>query len=181
MNYGQIKKCDIANGVGVRVTLFVSGCTNHCFNCFQPETWDFDYGKPFTAETEAEIFAELDKPFVNGLTVLGGEPFEPENQPGNQRALVPFLRRVRARYPDKTIWAYSGFTLDRELTVDGSHPRCEVTDEMLSMLDVLVDGRFVEALKDISLRFRGSSNQRLIDLNATRAAGAVCLLPEQKR
>ena len=171
MNYGQIKKCDIANGVGVRVTLFVSGCTNHCFNCFQPETWDFDYGKPFTAETEAEIFAELDKPFVAGLTLLGGDPFEP----CNQRALVPFLRRVRARYPDKTIWAYSGFTLDRELTVDGSHPRCEVTDEMLSMLDVLVDGRYVDALRNISLRFRGSSNQRIIDLNLTRRTGQIVL------
>ena len=171
MNYGQIKKCDIANGVGVRVTLFVSGCTNHCFNCFQPETWDFDYGKPFTAETEAEIFAELDKPFTAGLTLLGGDPFEP----CNQRALVPFLRRVRARYPDKTIWAYSGFTLDRELTVDGSHPRCEVTDEMLSMLDVLVDGRYVDELRNISLRFRGSSNQRIIDMNLTRRAGQIVL------
>lgn len=171
MNYGQIKKCDIANGVGVRVTLFVSGCTNHCFNCFQPETWDFDYGKPFTAETEAEIFAELDKPFIAGLTLLGGDPFEP----CNQRALVPFLRRVRARYSDKTIWAYSGFTLDRELTVDGSHPRCEVTDEMLSMLDVLVDGRYVDELRNISLRFRGSSNQRIIDMNLTRRAGQIVL------
>ena len=171
MNYGQIKKCDIANGVGVRVTLFVSGCTNHCFNCFQPETWDFDYGKPFTAETEAEIFAELDKPFIAGLTLLGGDPFEP----CNQRALVPFLRRVRARYPDKTIWAYSGFTLDRELTVDGSHPRCEVADEMLSMLDVLVDGRYVDELRNISLRFRGSSNQRIIDMNLTRRAGQIVL------
>lgn len=171
MNYGQIKKCDIANGVGVRVTLFVSGCTNHCFNCFQPETWDFDYGKPFTAETEAEIFAELDKPFIAGLTLLGGDPFEP----CTQRALVPFLRRVRARYPDKTIWAYSGFTLDRELTVDGSHPRCEVTDEMLSMLDVLVDGRYVDELRNISLRFRGSSNQRIIDMNLTRRAGQIVL------
>ena len=171
MNYGQIKKCDIANGVGVRVTLFVSGCTNHCFNCFQPETWDFDYGKPFTAETEAEIFAELDKPFIAGLTLLGGDPFEP----CNQRALVPFLRRVRARYPDKTIWAYSGFTLDRELTVDGSHPRCEVTDVMLSMLDVLVDGRYVDELRNISLRFRGSSNQRIIDMNLTRRAGQIVL------
>lgn len=171
MNYGQIKKCDIANGVGVRVTLFVSGCTNHCFNCFQPETWDFDYGKPFTAETEAEIFAELDKPFIAGLTLLGGDPFEP----CNQRALVPFLRRVRARYPDKTIWAYSGFALDRELTVDGSHPRCEVTDEMLSMLDVLVDGRYVDELRNISLRFRGSSNQRIIDMNLTRRAGQIVL------
>ena len=171
MNYGQIKKCDIANGVGVRVTLFVSGCTNHCFNCFQPETWDFDYGKPFTAETEAEIFAELDKPFIAGLTLLGGDPFEP----CNQRALVPFLRRVRARYPGKTIWAYSGFTLDRELTVDGSHPRCEVTDVMLSMLDVLVDGRYVDELRNISLRFRGSSNQRIIDMNLTRRAGQIVL------
>ena len=171
MNYGQIKKCDIANGVGVRVTLFVSGCTNHCFNCFQPETWDFDYGKPFTAETEAEIFAELDKPFIAGLTLLGGDPFEPENQ----RALVPFLRRVRARFPEKDIWAYSGFTLDRELTVDGSHPRCEVTDEMLSMLDVLVDGRYVDELRNISLRFRGSSNQRIIDMNLTRRAGQIVL------
>ena len=155
----------------MRVTLFVSGCTNHCFNCFQPETWDFDYGKPFTAETEAEIFAELDKPFIAGLTLLGGDPFEP----CNQRALVPFLRRVRARYPDKTIWAYSGFTLDRELTVDGSHPRCEVTDEMLSMLDVLVDGRYVDELRNISLRFRGSSNQRIIDMNLTRRAGQIVL------
>lgn len=171
MNYGQIKKCDIANGVGVRVTLFVSGCTNHCFNCFQPETWDFDYGKPFTAETEAEIFAELDKPFIAGLTLLGGDPFEP----CNQRALVPFLRRVRARYTGKTIWAYSGFTLDRELTVDGSHPRCEVTDVMLSMLDVLVDGRYVDELRNISLRFRGSSNQRIIDMNLTRRAGQIVL------
>lgn len=171
MNYGQIKKCDIANGVGVRVTLFVSGCTNHCLNCFQPETWDFNYGKPFTAETEQEIFDELDKRYVAGLTLLGGDPFEP----CNQRALVPFLRKVRQRYPKKTIWAYSGFTLDRELTVDGTHPRCEVTDEMLSMLDVLVDGRYVDELRNISLRFRGSSNQRIIDMNLTRRAGQIVL------
>lgn len=118
MYYGEIKTCDIANGVGVRVTLFVSGCTNHCYNCFQPQTWDFHYGKPFDAAAEQVIFAELEKPFIRGLTLLGGDPFEPENQ----RALVPFLRRVRAQYPDKDIWAYSGFTLDKELTVDGAHP-----------------------------------------------------------
>ena len=118
----------------------------------------------------------LSPSYVNGLTLLGGEPFEPENQ----RALVPFLRRVRRELPEKNIWAYSGF-LYEDMLREGSHPRCEVTDELLGMVDVLVDGRFVEALKDISLRFRGSSNQRLIDLNATRAAGAVCLLPEQKR
>lgn len=171
MYYGNIKEVDIADGPGVRVSLFVSGCTHHCRGCFQPQTWDFDYGKPFTEETEAEIFAELDKPFVNGLTLLGGDPFEPENQ----RRLVPFLHRVREKYPDKNIWAYSGFTLDRELLVDGSHPRCEVTDEMLALLDVLVDGRFVEEKKDIRLRFRGSSNQRLIDLNETRKQGEIVL------
>lgn len=171
MNYGEIKKCDIADGPGVRVTLFVSGCTNHCKGCFQPQTWDFDFGKPFTEETEQIIFDELDKPFICGLTLLGGDPFEPQNQ----RALVPFLHRVKERYPNKTIWAYSGFTLDGHLLVEGSHPRCEVTDEMLSMLDVLVDGPFVEEQKDIRLLFRGSANQRLIDMNETRKQGRIVL------
>ena len=171
MYYGQIKKCDIADGPGVRVTLFVSGCTNHCPGCFQPETWDFGYGQPFTAETEQTLFAELRKPYVAGLTLLGGDPFEPENQ----RALVPFLHRVREQFPTKTVWAYSGFTLDGELLRDGSHPRCEVTDEMLAMIDVLVDGRFIEAQKNITLRFRGSKNQLLIDLNKTRETGKIVL------
>lgn len=176
MHYGAIKNCDIANGEGVRVSLFVSGCTNRCKNCFQPETWDFEYGEPFAAETEARILEMLSPSHIAGLSVLGGEPFEPSNQ----RALLPFLRRVRAAYPGKNIWCYSGFTLD-ELRADGSHPRCEATDEMLSLLDVLVDGRFVEALKDISLRFRGSRNQRLIDLNATRRAGEIVCLPDRRR
>lgn len=175
MYYGEIKDCDIANGEGVRVSLFVSGCTNRCKNCFQPQTWDFHYGQPFTEDTEQKLLDMLAPSYINGLTVLGGEPFEPENQ----RCLAPFLRRVRATYPQKTIWAFSGFTLE-ELQSDGSHPRCEVTDEMLSLLDVLVDGRFVEELKDISLRFRGSSNQRLIDLNATRAAGEIRCLPDRR-
>ena len=168
MYYGNLKKCDIANGIGVRVTLFVSGCTNHCPDCFQPQTWDFHFGRPFTADTEREIFAELDKSYVDGLTVLGGEPFEPENQ----RDLLPFLREVRRRYPGETIWCFTGFRLDDELLADGSYPRCEVTDELLSMLDVLVDGRFVEAQHDISLRFRGSSNQRLLDVPKSLAAKA---------
>ncbi len=176
MYYGEIKDCDIANGEGVRVSLFVSGCTNHCKGCFQPQTWAFDYGQPFTQETEQQLLTMLAPSYINGLTVLGGEPFEPENQ----RTLVPFLRRVRAAYPEKDIWAFSGFTYE-ELTCDGSHPRCEVTDEMLSLLNVLVDGRFVEELKDISLRFRGSANQRLIDLDATRRTGGLCLLPERDR
>ena len=178
MYYGNLKKCDIANGIGVRVTLFVSGCTNHCPDCFQPQTWDFHFGRPFTADTEREIFAELDKSYVDGLTVLGGEPFEPENQ----RVLVPFVRRVRETYPQKTVWAFSGFTLE-ELRTEGSHPRCEATDALLlaGELDVLVDGRFVEALKDISLRFRGSSNQRLIDMKKTLASGEIVLLPDLDR
>lgn len=176
MHYGEIKNCDIANGEGVRVTLFVSGCTNHCKNCFQPQTWDFDYGKPFTEETEAELFRLLSPRYIRGLTLLGGEPFEPENQ----RALLPFLRKLRRELPEKTVWAFTGFTWE-ELHTEGSHPRCEVTDELLNLIDVLVDGRYVEELKDIGLRFRGSSNQRLLDLNATRASGELTLLPDQDR
>ena len=171
MYYGEIKNCDIANGEGVRVSLFVSGCTNHCENCFQPQTWAFDYGQPFTSETEGQVLELLRPEYINGLTLLGGEPFEPENQ----RALLPFVRRVRALYPQKTVWSYTGFTYE-ELRREGSYPRCEATDELLSLLDVLVDGRYVEELKDISLRFRGSSNQRLIDLNATRRLGTLQLL-----
>ena len=151
----------------MRVTLFVSGCTNHCPDCFQPQTWDFDYGRAFTDETKAEIFAELDKPFVNGLTVLGGEPFEPRNQ----RELLPLLREVREKYPDKTVWCFTGFRLEDELLHDGSYPRCEVTDELLACINVLVDGRFVKELKDISLQFRGSRNQRVIDMDRTRETG----------
>ena len=172
-----MKKCDIANGIGVRVTLFVSGCTNHCPDCFQPQTCDFDYGKEFTGETKAEIFAELDKPFVNGLTVLGGEPFEPRNQ----RELLPLLREIREKYPHKTIWCFTGFRLDDELLTDGSYPRCEVTDALLACIDVLVDGRFVRELKDISLQFRGSRNQRVIDMNKTRETGTITIWDKLRR
>lgn len=177
MYYGELKKCDIANGIGVRVSLFVSGCTNRCPGCFQPQTWDFCYGKPYTADTEAEIFAELEKSYVNGLSVLGGEPFEPENQ----RQLVGLLRRVKERFPAKTVWVFTGFTLDGELLAEGSHPRCEVTDELLSYIDVLVDGRFVEAQKDISLQFRGSRNQRVIDMNETRRTGEITIWSQLRR
>ena len=170
MNYGEIKNCDIANGEGVRVTLFVSGCTNRCPGCFQPQTWDFSYGEPFTAETEEKILSMLAPAYINGLTLLGGDPFEPQNQ----RDLVPFIKRVRETYPRKNVWAFTGFTIE-ELRREGSHPRCEVTDELLGMIDILVDGRFVEALKDIRLRFRGSSNQRIIDMNRTREVGEIIL------
>ena len=170
MHYGEIKNCDIANGEGVRISLFVSGCTNHCENCFQPQTWDFDYGKPFTEETEDELIRLLAPGYINGLTLLGGEPFEPKNQ----RALLPFLRRVKRELPQKTIWSFTGFTWE-ELHTPASYPRCEVTDELLSLLDVLVDGRYVEALHDISLRFRGSSNQRIIDVKRTLSSGTLTL------
>ena len=170
MHYGEIKNCDIANGNGVRVTLFVSGCTNHCPGCFQPQTWDFSYGEKFTKETEEKILQMLSPIFINGLTLLGGDPFEP----ANQRELVGFLRKVRETYPQKDIWAFSGFTWE-EMHQENSYVHTEVTDEMLSLLDVLVDGRFVEELKDISLRFRGSSNQRLIDVPKTLAQGEIVI------
>ena len=174
MYYGEIKKCDIANGEGVRVSLFVSGCTHHCPGCFNRETWDFCYGKEFTEETEEELLKALEPGYVNGLSLLGGEPFEPQNQ----AVLVPFLRKVRERYPEKTIWCYSGYLFDKELRGE-SRARCEWTDEMLSMLDILVDGRFVESLKDITLVFRGSSNQRVIDVKKSLERGDVVLW-EQK-
>ena len=170
MYYGEIKNFDIANGTGVRVSLFVSGCTNHCKNCFQPQTWDFHYGNPFTEETERAILSMLAPDYINGLTVLGGEPFEVENQ----KALYPFLKKVRCAYPDKTIWAYSGYTLENIRNV-GNHPNCEVTEDILALLDVLVDGPYVEELKNISLRFRGSSNQRLIDMKKTLKDGHIVI------
>lgn len=168
MNYAEIKKTDIANGTGVRVSLFVSGCTHHCEGCFNAVAWDFHYGKEFTEQTEEELLQALKPGFIAGLTLLGGEPFEPENQ----RRLVPFLKKVRSLYPEKSIWCYTGYLLDKELLLE-SRARCEVTDEMLSLLDVLVDGKFVLAQKDISLRFRGSSNQRIIDLPATLREGKI--------
>lgn len=170
MNYCNVKNCDIANGVGVRVSLFVSGCRNRCKNCFQPETWDFNYGKPFDAQTEEKLMKMLAPSYINGLTVLGGEPMEPENQ----RALLPFLKKVKAAYPQKTIWLYTGFTLE-ELHSPDCRAHTEYTEEILKLLTVLVDGRFVEEKKNISLRFRGSENQRLIDVAATLAAGSVTL------
>ncbi len=159
MNYGEIKNCDIANGIGVRVSLFVSGCTHHCKGCFNAQTWDFNFGESFTKEVEDKIIEYLKPDYINGLTVLGGEPFEPENQ----KVLLPFLKRVKEECPDKTIWIYSGYLFDEELLKE-SRARCEYTDEILSMTDILVDGRFVEELKDIRLVFKGSSNQRIIDV-----------------
>ena len=159
MHYGEIKDCDIANGEGVRVTLFVSGCTNRCEHCFQPQTWAFDYGQPFTKETEERILSLLSPSYINGLTLLGGEPFEPENQ----REVVKLLKKVRETHPHKDIWCYSGYTLEPDMA-PGGKVYTEVTEEMLSYVDVLVEGRFVEEEIDLTLMFRGSRNQRVLRL-----------------
>lgn len=160
MYYGNIKNCDIANGPGVRVSLFVSGCRHHCKGCFNAETWDFHYGQPYTKAAEDEIIRLLAPKHIQGFTVLGGEPFEPENQV----ELVHLLRRVRETYPDMNIWCYSGYLYDVDM-IKGGKVYTDVTEEMLSYIDVLVDGEFVEELKDLTLRFRGSSNQRIIELH----------------
>lgn len=162
MKYAEIKKTDIANGTGVRVSLFVSGCTHHCKGCFNSQTWDFNYGEEFTEQTEIELLQALKPGFIAGLTLLGGEPFEPSNQ----RRLLPFLKKVREIYPQKSIWCYTGYRMEKELLAE-SQARCEETDEMLSLLDVLVDGKFILEKKDITLKFRGSSNQRIIDVKKT--------------
>ena len=170
MNYAEIKNCDIANGPGVRVSLFVSGCTHHCPGCFNQVAWDFDYGQPFTQQTIDEILKLLAPGYIKGLTLLGGEPFEPENQP----AVVELLRQIKSKFPEKTIWAFSGYLFDRDI-LPGRLGDPEITREYLGYLDVLVDGPFVEAKKNLSLRFRGSENQRIIDVPASLAAGEIVL------
>ena len=175
MYYGEIKKCDIANGEGVRVSLFVSGCTHHCPGCFNADTWNFKYGSEYTDQTEKEILEALSPSYINGLTLLGGEPFEPENQPG----LLELSRRIKAAYPEKSIWSFTGYLFDRDILAKRLGP-WEVTQELLSYLDVLVDGPFVASLKNLNLRFRGSSNQRLIDVPASLKTGAVVLWDERQ-
>lgn len=170
MYYGNIKKSDIANGVGVRVSLFVSGCTHHCKGCFNEETWDFQYGQIFTKKTQEQIFKWLESSYVSGLTVLGGEPMEYVNQ----QDLLPFLKEVKRRFPDKTIWCYTGYVFEKDI-LERMVPKWRCTKPMLELIDVLVDGPFIEELKDITLLFRGSSNQRLIDVPKSLAAGETVL------
>ena len=176
MNYASIRTCDVANGEGVRVTLFVSGCTHRCKGCFNPDQWDFAYGEPFTREVEDGLLESLAPDFISGLSVLGGEPMEPENQ----RELVTFVQNFKALYPKKTVWCYSGYTWEQLTGTEPCTARCEVTDELLALLDVLVDGRFVEAEHDISLRFRGSRNQRLLDVPKSLAAGQPVWWQDEK-
>ena len=171
MNYAGIKYCDIANGTGCRTVLFVSGCRNACKGCFQPQTWDFGYGEPFVEKVQKEVLDSLAPDYITGITLLGGEPFEPENQ----KELVPFMRKVVAQYPNKNVWAFTGYIYDKDL-VAGGRRHTEDTDELLSMIDVLVDGPFIEELKDITLKFRGSSNQRVLDLRETIRTGKITTL-----
>lgn len=173
MHYGNIKNYDIADGEGVRVTLFCSGCTNRCEGCFQPEAWDFCYGKEYTKETEDQLIQMLTNPNIQGLTLLGGDPFEPSNQ----RTLITLLRRVKQELPTKDVWAYTGFVYEQDL-LEGQRKHTEVTDEMLSYIDVLVDGPFVIDEKDISLYFKGSTNQRVIDMPKTLKSGNVVIYHE---
>lgn len=161
MKYAKIKKCDVANGPGVRVSLFVSGCNHHCKNCFNREAWDFNYGKEFTEDEQNEIIEDLKPEYITGLSLLGGEPFERTNQEG----LVPLIKKVKEKYPNKKIWCYTGFTFDNQII--GEMIKKEgrkTTKEMLENIDYIVDGKFIEELKDPKLRFRGSSNQRIIDV-----------------
>ena len=169
MNYASIKPRDIANGPGVRVSLFVSGCTHHCKGCFNEIAWDFHYGQPFTQDTINQIIEYMTPDYISGITLLGGEPFEPENQP----ALLDLLRQIKAVLPDKSIWAFSGYLYEK--ITSHTLGNWAVTQEFLSYLDVLVDGPFVEEKKNLALRFRGSENQRLIDMPATLASGKVVL------
>lgn len=171
MNYAGIKYCDIANGTGCRTVLFVSGCRNACKGCFQPQTWDFGYGEPFDEKVQKEVLDSLAPDYITGITLLGGEPFEPENQ----KELVLFMRKFVAQYPNKNVWAFTGYIYDKDLLAGGRR-HTEDTDELLSMIDVLVDGPFVEELKDITLKFRGSSNQRVLDLRETIRTGKITTL-----
>lgn len=175
MKYATIKWTDIANGEGVRISLFVSGCTHHCKNCFNQIAWDFNYGADFGVDVQNKIIKELSNNYIAGISLLGGEPLEPQNQ----EALFPFIKRVRAVYPNKTIWCYTGFVLDETTgALKEIHKNTPVTKTLISMFDVLVDGAYVEELKDIRLKFRGSSNQRVIDVQNTLQSGKVVLYIE---
>lgn len=175
MKYATIKEIDVANGPGIRVSLFVSGCTHHCKGCFNPETWNFNYGDDFTAEVEDRILEAMKPAYIKGLSLLGGEPFEPQNQ----AVLLPFLRRVKAAYPDKTIWCYSGYDFEKDMLTGNLGP-WEITHEMLTLIDVLVDGEFVLEKKNPNLRFRGSENQRVIRVADSLSSDTVVLWDDKE-
>lgn len=172
MNYAKIRKCDVANGPGVRVSLFVSGCNHHCKNCFNREAWDFSYGEKFTDKQEEQIIENLKPEYITGLSLLGGEPFEQTNQEG----LAPLVKKVKQTYPDKKIWCYTGFTFDKQiLNQMVKEENRDTTKQMLENIDYIVDGKFVEELKNPKLQFRGSSNQRIIDVKKSLEENEVIL------
>lgn len=170
MNYAEIKYCDVANGPGVRTSLFVSGCSHHCPGCFNEIAWDFNYGKPFTQDTIDSIIESLKPDYIQGLTLLGGEPFEYSNQKG----LLPLVRQVHKVLPQKDIWCFTGFLFDKDI-IENMCKKWKETNELLSYIDVLVDGRFVEELKNLNLKFKGSENQRTILVNESLKSGNVIL------
>ena len=171
MHVGEVMTADVANGEGMRVSVFVSGCRNHCKGCFQPQTWDFNYGREYTPEIEQFIIDELSKSYYDGITILGGDPMEPENQ----EPVLRLLRRIKKELPDKNVWAYTGYVYDRDLVPGGKRFVDGVTRELLESIDILIDGRFVEELKNLMLNFRGSGNQRIIKMKETLEAGKVVL------
>lgn len=173
MNYSAIKKTDIANGSGVRVSLFVSGCTHRCNGCFNEETWDFNAGNPFTDRVSEEILSALSPEYISGLTLLGGEPLEPHNQ----TALYELVRKAKELYPEKNIWCYSGYTFESDILAHEGAAHCEVTDNLLKLIDILVDGEFILEKKNITLKFKGSENQRIIMLPESLTAGKTILSP----
>lgn len=170
MNYADIKKCDVANGPGVRVSLFVSGCTHHCKECFNPETWDFKYGEPFTKDTEDEIIKYMEPDYIKGITLLGGEPLEHINQQG----ILPLLRRIKKMYPEKNVWCFTGYDFEKDVT-GRMLVEWEETKELLSYIDVMVDGEFIIEKKDLGLIFKGSSNQRTIMVKESLASNKLIL------
>ena len=171
MHVGEVMTADVANGEGMRVSVFVSGCRNHCKGCFQPQTWDFNYGREYTPEIEQFIIDELSKSYYDGITILGGDPMEPENQ----EPVLRLLRRIKKELPDKNVWAYTGCVYDRDLVPGGKRFVDGVTRELLESIDILIDGRFVEELKNLMLNFRGSGNQRIIKMKETLETGKVVL------
>lgn len=173
MNYAVIKPVDVANGPGVRVSLFVSGCTHHCKGCFNAEAWDFSYGQPFTEETQDELLRLLGRDYIEGLTLLGGEPMEPQNQ----ESLLPFIRKVRERLPEKTVWCFSGYDFEKDILAR-MIPSSQVTRELVPLFDVMVDGRFVEEKRNLRLKFRGSENQRILDVKKSLMAQAAVWMEE---
>ena len=171
MHVGEVMTADVANGEGMRVSVFVSGCRNHCKGCFQPQTWDFNYGREYTPEIEQFIIDELSKSYYDGITILGGDPMEPENQ----EPVLRLLRRIKKELPDKNVWVYTGYVYDRDLVPGGKRFDDGVTRELLESIDILIDGRFVEELKNLMLNFRGSGNQRIIKMKETLETGKVVL------